>query len=241
MKPYLKNYRNSEFIQFLKDCVKIYNAFDVKALKLDGLIAELEVQIAKHEEVFNLAQKNENTEQLENADRRRDKAIIGIKTLATAYEYHFDKNLSTAGSFVNAMLDKHGTSIAQYNLIDETNVLNSIIKEFASNESAKGAAQLLNISTWITELGEANEAFNQIYITRNKSIASQPDQNLRDLRQPAIEKYRVLINKTDAYYNITETKEYKAILDEVDSIIVNYNRGVPKPTSKKDTVSPPRA
>lgn len=238
-KAKLEKYRNSEFIQFLKDLVKIYKAFNLKTLKLDALIAEIETYITQLEELFAIAKKNENTELLENADLRRDRAIIGIRTLAVALENFFETDTETAAIVVVNIIDKYGTGIANYNYIKETNTISSIVNDFETDAKAMAAVSLLKISNWVGELKSANIEFNNIYLMRNKDTTSQPDQNLRDLRKPSTEKYSALIEKTKSYFNVTETQDYKTILDEIDTLVIKYNFGIPKPT-KKTTPKPPQ-
>lgn len=241
-KAKLLRYRNSEFIQFLKDTVKIYKAYDLKTLKIQALVVDVENSIAKLESVFTIARKNGNTELLESLDARRDRAIIGIKTLAEAYENHFDQSTVNAAKVLLILMNKYGSGIAYFNYIDETNTISNIVKEMQSETKAVSAVTLLNISTWVNELEQANTAFNNLFIERNKDISEQPDQNLKNLRNPVLKQYELLVEKTSSYLSVTDIPEYKAILDQMETIIVKYNDGVPKanlkPTAPK---APPQA
>lgn len=238
-KSKLSRYRNSEFIQFLKDTVKIYKAYDLKALKVQTLVADVEGSITKLESVFTIARKNGNTELLENMDARRDHVIIGIKGLAEAYENHFEENIINAAKVILILINKYGNKIAYFNYIDETNTLSNIVKEMQTEPKAMDAVSTLKIGTWVAELEAANTAFNNLFLDRNKDIAQQPEQNLKDLRTPALKQYEVLIEKTNAYFNVTDTVEYKAILDQIEAIVVKYNEGVPKGSAKPILPKPP--
>lgn len=232
VKPKLIRYRNSEFIQYLRDTVTIFKAFDLKALKLDGFVIPIETNIGELDKVFVIAAKNGNTEPLEAADARRDDAVIGIRTVALGYERHHQENIRTAAKTILTLMDKFGTGIAAYGHIAETNAITSIVKEFETVPQAADAIATLNLLDWIAELKEANITFNDIFIARNKDIADQPDQNLKALRTPAMASYNNLINKTEAYFNITDKAEYKDLLNQIDTIVLKYNASVPKPVAK---------
>lgn len=236
VKPKLTRYRNSEFIQYLRDTLTIFKGFDLKTLKLDIYIGPIEASIAALDEVFVIASKNGNTEALEAADARRDDAVIGIRTVALGFERHHLENIRIAAKTILNLMDKYGTGIAAFGHIAETNAITSIIQEFETVPQATNAASTLNISNWITELKDANITFNDIFIARNKDLAEKPDQNLKELRTPAMASYNNLINKTEAYQSITDNAEYKNILSQIDTIVLKYNASVPKPVAKTPPV-----
>ncbi|MBJ7428369.1 MAG: hypothetical protein JHD28_05350 [Bacteroidia bacterium] len=236
VKPKLNRYRNSEFIQYLRDTVTIFKAFDLKALKLEAHVSSIESNIADLDKVFVIASKNGNTDALETADVRRDDAVIGIRTVAVGYERSHQENIRTAAKTILALMDKFGTGIAAFGHIAETNAITSIVKELETVPEAADAVTTLNLLDWITELKEANITFNDIFIARNKDIADQPDQNLKELRTPAMASYNNLINKTEAYFSITENPPYKDLLNQIDTIVLKYNASVPKPVAKTPPV-----
>jgi hypothetical protein len=232
VKPKLTRYRNSEFIQYLRDTVTIFKAFDLKGLKLDSFVNNIEANIGELDKVFVIASKNGNTDALEIADARRDDAVIGIRTVAVGFERSHQENIRTAAKTILALMDKFGTGIAAFGHIAETNAITSIVKEFETVQQATDAANTLNISEWVQELKLANLSFNEIFIVRNKDLADQPDQNLKELRTPAMASYNNLINKTEAYFSITDKAEYKDLLNQINTIVLKYNASVPKQVPK---------
>ncbi|MES2655559.1 MAG: DUF6261 family protein [Bacteroidota bacterium] len=235
--PKLREFRNREFVQYLKDAVKIYQANDLAKLKLDTYVAELLKNLTTLDTIFGVAKKNENTETLENLDARRDAAIVGIRTVAEGYESHFETAAQKAGKLVKSHIDKYGSKISILNYLAETKAIGSVISDFENDDDVQDALSLLNINSWVNELKNANEAFNAMYLTRNKDIAAQPDQNLLDARTDAIPVFRKLIEKTEAFYVVLSDNQYKKIIDELEALTQKYNESVPKPTAK----TPPQA
>jgi hypothetical protein len=226
------DYRNKECIQYFKDVVKLYKVFDLEELKLADLVTELETCIAKLDEAYTVAKANENTELLEKMDLRRDMAIVGIRLLALAYGNYFEESYRSAGNTIRSYIDKYGSQISKLTYIAETTAINGIILDFEKEPKAKEAIAFLKIGQWVDELKLANMDFNDVYMKRNTSIASQPDQNVRDARLLSYPVFEKLASKTAAFYITTEKKDYKTITDELDVLTTKYNDTIPKPKPK---------
>ena len=235
----IKDYRNKECIQYLKDTVTIYKAFDLKALKLGPFVAELENSNAKLEEVFEIAKKSAKTETLESLDARRDQAIVGIRKVADGYENYFEQDKADAGKLITSHIDKYGSKISKLSLLAETTAINSVVNDLENDRVVREAVILLNLSAWVTELKQANIDFNNMYLERNTDLANQPDQNLLEARAKTYPVFDLLIKKTDAFYLALENADYKRILDRMEELTIKYNASVPKPVKK--TKTPPTA
>lgn len=235
----IKDYRNKESIQYLNDTVSIYKAFDLKALKLDGFLTPLEKGNATLNQLFEIAKKNENTETIESLDERRDNAIVGIRKVADGYQNHFEQTTAQAGKLIVSHIDKYGSRISKLNYLAETTAINGVVSDMETDAAVVAAVALLNLSTWVAELKQANIDFNKMYLLRNTDLASQPDQNIRDARVGIYPIFDLLMEKTASYYSAFEKKEYKTILDQMDELSLKYNESIPKTIPKPKT--PPTA
>lgn len=237
--PRLANYRNREFIKYLEDVVKIFKLADLRGLNLEPYVTKLEAAITKLNAVYSIAKKDSNTVRLEDLDARRDAAIVGIRTLAEAYSNHFDPATRNAGLLIKERIDKYGSSISNLNYLAETKAIGGILSDFENDASVKAAITLFKINSWVAELNNANNDFNDLFLLRNRGQVGQPDQNIKELRLETMPVYRLLIDKTNAFYLALDKAEYKALLDEVDGIAALYNEKIPKPDEK--TENPPKA
>ncbi len=235
----IKDYRNKECIQYLKDTVSIYKVFDLKALKLDGFVNQLETRNALLEELFEIAKKNENTETIESLDERRDRAIVGIRKIADGYGSYFEIDKAQAGKLITTHIDKYGSSIYRMNYLAETTALNGVLSDMETDGAVVSAVALLDLTPWVAELKQANIEFNRMYLLRNTDLANQPDQNLRDARTEIYPIFDLLMEKTASYYSAFDKVEYKTIMNQMDELTTKYNESVPKRSPKPKT--PPTA
>lgn len=223
-----EKFRNSIFIGLLNDGVTIAEKYNLVTLKLNDGVSKIKTNILKLNELYALARKNGNTEVLEELDERRDKAIIGIKSLTEAYLNHFDNLKVNAAKNILINYEKYGKRIDKLNYLAETEALRSFINDFDTDTKLKGNATLLHLTDWLIELKAANEDFNSVYLNRNKELSEQPDQNLKDLRGPAIEDFTLFYNLVTAYNTINPNTDYKKLLNELNELLIKYNATVPK-------------
>jgi hypothetical protein len=229
------NYRNKECIQYLKDVVSIYSAFDLTALKLKTFVDQLEARNTLLEELFEIAKKSEKTETLESIDERRDRAIVGIRKVADGFSTYFEADKETAGKLVITHIDKYGKNLYRLNYLAETTALTSVVNDLDTDTAAKAAVTLLGLTAWVAELKDANIDFNTLYLARNTDLANQPDQNLLTARLESYPVFDLLMEKTASYYSAFGNPEYKTIIDQMNEITLKYNETVPKRVAKPKT------
>jgi hypothetical protein len=235
IKPKLINYRNAAFIAFLKDTKSICEKFNTITLKLDGELAKLSGSIVALDNVFGIAKGSASTDTIENLDARRDNAFTGISFVADAYTKHFETEYREAAKLIAATTDKYGKRIASLNYLAETETLRSLLSDFENQNNVRAAIVKLNLTEWVNELKAANTEFNQVYLSRNKELSAQPDQNVQDLKKPAIENYNSLMNLVSSYNTINPNTDYKKIVDEVEELVIKYNANIPTPVAKPKT------
>jgi len=231
----MKDYRNKECIQYFKDTVSIYTAFDLTTLKLKTFVDQLDSRHALLEELFEIAKKSEKTETLESLDARRDLAIVGIRKVADGYENYFEEDKAQAGKLITTHIDKYGKKISKFTLLAETAALTSVVKDLETDAAAKAAVTLLGLTAWVGELKDANIDFNTLYLARNTDLANQPDQNLKDARIETYPVFDLLMEKTASFYSAFGNPEYKTIIDQMNEITLKFNETVPKRVSKPKT------
>ncbi|MBK7698023.1 MAG: hypothetical protein IPJ39_04505 [Saprospiraceae bacterium] len=81
------NYRNGEYLQFMKNVLTIYQKFDLDALHLTSRVQALTSSTTTMNEVFMAATAHELTPELQLLGQRRDKALIGIRLYLDCMTY----------------------------------------------------------------------------------------------------------------------------------------------------------
>ncbi|EZH72437.1 hypothetical protein ATO12_23600 [Aquimarina atlantica] len=221
--PTFYKFRNSEFIQYLTDVKKIVLQRDPQALQVVTQIDALNQQISVMDGVYKKQLGSTITQELEALDKRRDLAIIGIRTAVEAYTYHYDQTKQDAGKDLLQSIDQYGGTIARQNYQTETTNLRNLIQDWSTVSSLKSAITALGLADWAKELGESNDLFNTKYLERNTEYAVDSKVNVTELRDKAKESYTILINHITAHATLNPSKDYDTVVQEINTLTEQYN------------------
>lgn len=234
----LTHLRNNEFIQFITNLLGIINDNDLEALKLKSESDDLIALLVTMTSLYKPDLGSQLTKLLEQDDERRDSAFVGIQSLIEAYTNHYDEATKEAALELTLSLKKFGPSIIKQNYQAETATLTAITEEWKREANLIAALNKLSLNEWVGELDIANTQFNTHYIDRVKEDAEAPDVKIIALRKEAIQSYRALTNRIQAFATIGEVPVYVAIINECNSLIEKYNSVVNARSKKEDEEVP---
>ncbi|MEA5401659.1 DUF6261 family protein [Arcicella sp. DC2W] len=92
---------------------------------------------------------------------------------------------------------------------------------FENDVIVSTALSKLHLTAWGQELKTANVEFEEVFQLRNKELTSQPDQNVKDVRNAATENYRRLIDVLKAFNTINPNGDYDKLLKEINGFVLN--------------------
>ena len=219
----LTQLRNDEFIQFIRDLLKIIETLGTNALQLLIQFSKLLETIAEAEKVYLQTRGSELTKKISEADTLRDNDISGIKLIAEAYTYHFDAAKVEAAELILSHIKKYGGNIAKMNYQAETTALNDFADHTENDSKLSAAIDLLGLREWLTTLKSNNIAFNELYMMRIDEQAGKPNGNLRELRAQSVEDYKELIKHLTAHATISPSDLYTKAINMINELIDKYN------------------
>lgn len=228
--PSFYKYRNSEFIQYLTDIKSIILKHDPKVLKVKPQTIALIDTITVMHEVYKKQLGITITDEIQALDKRRDVAIIGIRSVAEGFTYHFDIVKRNAAEKLINSIDQYGSSIARQNYLAQTTILRNLTEEWRTSVHLKAAIAMLNLNDWVYELKESNDLFNAKYLKRNTEYADASRVNVSELRDEAKIAYSNLINHITAHVTLSLSETYITLVDEINSITKQYNTLVQRRT-----------
>jgi len=224
--PYLNRYRNGEYLQYMTDISELLSKQDLEALQLISKKAILDAIVVKIDAAFKQSPGSGLTQEVTALDDRRDRAIVGLRSITDSYKYHFDINIVGAASVLNDNIVSHGDNIQRLSYQEETAVINSIVKDWETEDDLKEAVSTLNLDNWLTELKNSNITFSSKYLDRVGESALNPSVDIPELRRQATDAYRTLVTHIQAHVTLSGTKAYTAILDQIDVLAGQYNQVV---------------
>ena len=230
------NYRNGEYLQFMKNVLTIYQKFDLDALHLTSRVQVLTDSTASMNEVFMSITAHELTPELQLLDQRRDKALIGIRLYLDCMTYKEEDTVVKAAQLLQANYFSHGDRIEKLSYQQETAVTDALLNDWATTPSLVAAQTTINITDWVALLKELNSQFNQLYVNRAQTTL-KPGQ-IEEKRTQMRTAYDELALDTMSYARIAEDKtSYLEIIDDLNGLIGDYNQSVTLRLSGRSTDS----
>ncbi|TAJ13577.1 hypothetical protein DMA11_08435 [Marinilabiliaceae bacterium JC017] len=229
----ITRFRNSEFIQFLKNLLQIIKSFTLLLEKLQSKVTPLDNEVNDMTNIFKPERGSSITQDIVDLDGRRDFALTGLEKLLEGMTNHFNQDTADAAQALLDTLNNFGSGLARMNYQAETSVISSLIEKWKSEDELVAAVATLNIEAWVNELDEANTLFNNRYLNRVKESAQAPEIKLADLRKLATGHYRELLKYITAYATLDETNSYDPLIREVNQLIEQYNRLITQREAKE--------
>ena len=225
-KPTFDRYRNSEFLQYMKDVLELVNAHDVDTLQLTTQRDTLATITHQMDDLFQQDQSSRITQELIELDDRRDKAFMGIKANLEAYNYHYDDRLQSAARSLLFNLNNYGTNIPRMNYQAETAVIDSMLSDWETETDLVNAISTTALTDWINELKTANEAFNDRYLARISESAANPATSFTAVREVATDAYKALTSHVEAHATLGSNTIHQELVNEFSVLAKQYNQTV---------------
>lgn len=220
----LKDLRNGEYIQFIKDTCTIVTNNDPAVLNVVTQHTALLAKGTELESLFKTAMANAITKELVDLDEQRDQIINGLGFVIKGYGYHFLPAIKSAANALNDNLKMYGTGIATQNLQGETATLTSLVGDWENKPDLTAAVTTLQLTNWLTELKLVNEKFATRYIQRTTEYAAANPENLKMKREETNQVYYELRKFIDAYSVINSgVAAYGIVTNQLNALINQYN------------------
>lgn len=222
-KPRLGNYRNSEFLQYMKDVLELVNRYDVHLLGLTEQHDALATLTDKLDAVFQQEQRNKITQELLDLDAKRDRIYKGIKSVLEGYANHFNVIEQEAAKRLLFNLNSYGNNVTRMNYQAETAIIDSMLADWNTETTMQEAVILLQLSEWVSELQRINTLFNKRYLVRVSDTAANPIMSFSRLRPDCLTAYRMLIARMKAFAILETNDVYEQLVNEINELAKQYN------------------
>lgn len=220
----LQPLRNGEFIQFIFDFLNIVEKNDPDTLKVRNQYDSLKAMADELEGLFKLSQSSLITGEIEALDLRRDRAIIGISTVATGFTYHPNEELAKHGKVLEAHFAVFGNNITRDNYLSQTASIRNIVNDWENKAEYEAALTALGMMNWKAELKAANDEFYEAYTRRNEEFAKANPDSLYSKRKDANAAYYKLRDRLNGHYEVNDgANPWATVSSLANQSISNYN------------------
>lgn len=220
----LQPLRNGEFIQFVYDFLRIVQTNNPDELKARPQYDGLKLLADEMENLFRISQASLITAEIEALDLRRDRALIGIRTVAFGYTYHPNPTLETHGKVLEAHFALFGNNIIRDNYLSQTASIRNILQDWNNKTNLQDAINGLGLQDWKSELQAANEAFYDALTRRNEQLAMANPDSLRTKRLEANAAYYRLRDRINGHLEVSDGADpWATVAMLANQSISNYN------------------
>ena len=215
------NYRNGEFLQFMKNSLVIVSAYDTNALLLQARTSTLQTETEFMNASFQPVLANEMTPELLILDTKRDKCLMGIKSQLETEFYKEDTARIAAAENLKSNYLSHGDRIDKLSYQQETAVVNALLSDWSKGNLLTAVATV-ELTAWVALLKSVNTEFDSTYVARSKTLPQPAEIEAKRAKMKLA--YDELVKDIVAYSRIAKDKApYLQIIKELNGLIDNYN------------------
>jgi len=193
------------------------------AEKAAEAVAELKTAVAAEDEALKISQKSLLTDEITEADHKRDVLYSAYRKMVKA---SLDSPLENQAEAAK-VLDQHMTDYAidtQMQLDRETGLVTNLVTDL----TGKFAAQVttLGLTAYVTALKEANELVNSLIMQRADERGTKVAGALRTARTATDTAYKALIKRVNAHLLLDYDTAYDDFVNYMNEEIDRYKQQV---------------
>ncbi len=219
----------TEFVEFLKQLLVIFNKYDATKLKVKNAVTALGTIITLLQAALDKEKSNQLTKTLDALDQQRDILIRAFVKYLDAMTDFPVKATADAATEMLHYVDGFGKNIAGQSNLAETTVLTNITDGFTTNVARKTALEAMGGTPWITALSNINTEYSTQY---GKRIATDSTtdkiESFGTVRKKATTLYKALLDLlTNRYGSDKEDKAdvslYEACIADINTLAAKIN------------------
>lgn len=221
----LRNLRNAEYLQYMKDFAGIINLNNPAALQIATKLNAFNTKTTELEDLFKRALASDRTKGILALDERRDDALNGIFYFLQGYTYHFEEEKRNNAQLLMAHMAIYGSGISRQNYQAETATIDNILRDFDTETDLKDAVTAFDLQSWLDELTDANTQFNSEYLSRTQEYGDANPDTIKSKREEVNVAYYALRDRIDALHTLVETptSPYSTVINQLNALTDQYN------------------
>lgn len=214
-----KRLRNEEHFQFHSEVVGLVNRFGAQTLNIEQDFPTYFKLVGDEEEALLQIRKSVVSDQLSEADNKRDILYKGMSDLVKSALNHFNPVLQDSAAKVMLVLNQYG-NVARKSHNDETAAIYKLVKEL--NEHHADEVQHLKLAEWLTELTARNNAFDLLMQSRFSEDAERTTLRMKAVRNEVDGLFRTIALRIDALITLNDPAVNPTFVRELNVRIEHY-------------------
>lgn len=214
-------------LELAKQCVNALSDKHSEDAILGAPIADLDEPMQKARLAITSNHKKELTNEINEADFKRDRAFVGFRKFVEAFQFKdWDPTAQKAATKLIGIIEKHGKNLYREGLTVQSALLDSLFADL-ENESSKEDMNTLDADEWLNHLKNLQTEFSTMIQRRDELEAKKDIPTKADAKAELVKKLSVLLSGLDFLTNTQSTKygEIGELINQiVDRIIISQRR-----------------
>ncbi len=219
----IEDLKNEEWFQFFTEFKDLIEQYGASALDIDALFATFLALYADADEALEIIRKSPITEQLADADSRRDGIFRGFADAVKSALNHFNPAKREAAKRLHVTFDHYG-NIARKPYDEETASIYNFIQDMNGANAAE--IDILGLNDWVVQLEVDNKAFAALMKNRDAEGAGKTELRMKDVRTEADRCYRDILDRFDALVIVNGKDKYAPLMKELGVVVNRYNNKI---------------
>jgi hypothetical protein len=187
--------RNETHYQFMEVFRDVITNFKDVIILINALLDLFDQILALEKALVDASRKIPLTKQLAEADARIDRCIVGINSTVNAALHHFDPTMVAAAVILEARLKEFG-NIGSKSYENESTAVQILVRDLLNTFAIQ--VTKLQLTPWVTELDNSEQAFHQLYLERIAEMADLPEVKFIKVRQDIDAVFHKIIEALEA-------------------------------------------
>lgn len=222
---------NGQHFSFVSAFLTLMEEFNFTENKVAKAFMNLKRSFAEEDKYFKIPQNSNYTEQLKEADSKRDHYYGWLKRIVTVWsETAFDSE-SAAAKKIKKIIDLYKIDTSkQYD--EQSGLIDNFLTDISESE-LKDACKAVGVNKFVSELRTTNNEVKSLLKQRAKELAGKQTGKLRAARLESDTNYDKLVDVIEAFSITAEdTSRYEEFIDEWNVTIERYKDMLNRKSSK---------
>lgn len=216
---------NDRYFQFGEEFRDRVFEFDPAVLKIKPLFDDWLACFRRVDAALKKIPKSAYTENIMEADGRRNRAFRGLVDTTAATLNHFKPAMKESARRLQIVFDAYG-NVAHKALTEKTGAIVNMLQELSSDEFVK-IIELLGLGEWVVELAASNAEVYRLTKLREDEAAFKPETSVREARAQTDAVYKAIVRRIDSLMEVEGSDPetmYEPFIRLMNVIIEGYNK-----------------
>ena len=194
---------------------------------LSAPMKDLDEPMRKTKLAIASSRKKELTDEINDADFKRDRAFVGFRKYVEAFQFKdWDRNAQKAAANLIGIIEKHGKLLYREGLTVQSALLASLFTDLET-ESSKADLATLGVEEWLNHLKNLQTEFSNMIQRRDELEAKNDVPTKADAKTELVRVLSILLSGLDFLTNTQSTKygETGELVNTIaERIVASQNR-----------------